>query len=207
MAVRGMEAARGRATFVEPGCRVYLPAALCQTICMQGMCANSLPPHPSRGPQARIAVMYWQGVPFGGASVLRQPCSHLRYSRSVADWALVAMLTVTSSSKWRIVQLQTSTLARRSCMTLRRTASANCRITRSSASIASLSTSSFYSILASLRCALWLHRPGTRWAVGPGPQPVRQQWRIASIFQHVCVIRQLPLDLHITLVPGRRPSD
>jgi len=46
----------GRATFNEPGCRVYLPAALCQTICMQGMCSNSLPPHPSRGPQARITV-------------------------------------------------------------------------------------------------------------------------------------------------------
>ena len=36
-----------------------------------------------------------------------QPCSHLRYAWSVADWALVAMLTVTSSScscrrrRWR----------------------------------------------------------------------------------------------------------
>ena len=30
-----------------------------------------------------------------------QPCSYLRYARSVADWALVAMLMVTSSSKWR----------------------------------------------------------------------------------------------------------
>jgi len=96
-----------------------------------------------------VAVMYWQGVPFGGASVLHQPCSHLRYARSVADWVLVAMLTVTSSSKWRIVQLQTSTLVRRSSTTLRRTAPANCQMTRSSASIASPSTSSTLSLLHS----------------------------------------------------------
>ena len=78
-----------------------------------------------------------------------QPCSHLRYARSVAYWALVAMFTVTSSSKWRIVQLQTSKLARSSCTTLRRTASVNCRMTRSSASIASPSTSSTLSLLHS----------------------------------------------------------
>ena len=97
-----------------------------------------------------------------------QPCSHLWYARSVADWALVAMLTVTSSSKWCIVQLQTSTLARRRCTTLRRTASANCRMTRSSASIASHSTSSTLSLfhspttsfmaLACERCAVFSER-------------------------------------------------
>jgi len=117
-----------------------------------------------------VAVMYWQGVPFGGASVLRQaPALLALVVRTVCcRLGAVAMLTVTSSSKWRIVQLQTLTLARHRCTTLRRPASAKCRMTRSSAIIASPSTSSTLSLfhspttsfmtLACERCAVFSER-------------------------------------------------
>jgi len=172
MAVRGMEAAR---VMAERPSSNLAAGCICQLHFVKRSACRACAQIRFHLTQAEVHKPESQSC-FGKACcsgelrccAKHQPCSHLRYARSVADWALVAMLTVTSSSKWRIVQLQTWTLARPSCTTLRRTASANCWITISSASIASPSTSSTllllhspttsFMALACERCAVFSER-------------------------------------------------
>ena len=95
--------------------------------------------------------MYWQGVPFGGASVLRQAPALLALAVRTVCCRLGAGIHVDGHVFVEVAHRAPADVdvGAAQLTTLRRTASANCWMTRSSASIASPSTSSTLSLLHS----------------------------------------------------------
>jgi len=101
-AVREMEAARVMAERPSPNlaagciCQLHFVKRSACRACAQ-ICFHLIQAEVHKPESQSVAVMCWQGVPCRSGELRccakHQPCSHLRYARSVADWVLVAMLT------------------------------------------------------------------------------------------------------------------